>query len=162
MSKKYIIVNIINSVKTPSEFSSKNWPLHLTLLPHFNVSNSEKELVEELRACLGKYESFELSAIGEELFGKNEDIPVITLSKNKMLMNLHTNLMEIVSSLGGLYDDSSYIGKGYRPHVTTLKGIKLDSTQQLVVDTVTLAEVVKLPEGKLVKIVETFSLKPLD
>jgi len=157
--KKYLIVNIVDSSNIPTLFSSEKWPLHLTLLMHFNTDKPVEHIVTELEKCTNKLKAFEVLVESESEFGPNLNVPASIIQASKELSELHANLMGVVKKLDATYDEPIYIGTGYRPHVTTQGGVKLSIGQTLLVDNVTLAERIEVPKGKLIKIVKTFGLK---
>ncbi len=159
MAKKYLLVNIIATQEYLTSFSSKDWPLHLTLLMHFNTDRPVKYLVKGLTDCTTKHKSFEVLVENESFFGTHLDTLVSVLQLNKKIKDLHTDLMRVANKLGVTYDEPNKVGAGFRPHVSVQRGEKLSIGKTITVDNVTLVEVIKVPEGKLINVIQTFRLK---
>lgn len=161
MGKKYLLVKIIGTQENLTSFYAKDWPLHLTLLMHFNTDKPVELLVKALVDCADRHKSFDVLVEGESLFGINKDILVSVLQLNKEIKDLHNALMSVAAKLGATYDEPNYVGAGFKPHVSTQGGVKLIIGQSIIVDDITLVEVIKVPEGKLIKVIKTFQLKSL-
>ena len=47
--QKYVIVYFIDRKSVPDEFLASEWPLHITLLANFTISNPIESLTDKLR-----------------------------------------------------------------------------------------------------------------
>ncbi len=92
------------------------WPLHITLVPWFGVSDYEK-LDLELRRIVQKQHPVTAVIGSEQLFGSNHDIPVNVIENQTELKQLHDELTSIIQS-GGEFFEAQWVGDKYNAHIT--------------------------------------------
>lgn len=157
MSQKYVIVHFVQSAKVPSEFSAKEWPLHITLLSNFQISHLP-ELEKELAVYAHNTNPFDVTANGEALFGPNKNVAVSLIRPDESLIDMHKQLLSIATKLGAVYDEVAFIGEGYRPHATIQVKSRLLDGQKIMLSDFTLVDMYPNNDINRRRIIKTFSL----
>lgn len=140
MSQKYVIVHFIDISKVPNEFPYTEWPLHVTLLANFTISQPIETLIEKLELFAQETEPFEIMSDGEDLFGPNQNVAVSLIQPSESIRKLHADLVSITKSLGAEYDEPKFMGEGFRPHATKQVGSHLADKQMLTLSNFTLVD----------------------
>lgn len=99
------------------------WPLHVTLVPWFELKQPLADVVAGLTDVLRSCQSFSVK-IGHKhtLHGK----AVTLVEPSAALHALHMNLVDFVDECGLLDKSTNFIGKDYVPHITE----KINATVQ--------------------------------
>lgn len=107
-------------------------PLHCTLLQWVVVDEAEKyTLLGNLRriiTTIGNSMSFstiDLFATHEEMFGVNADVPVHVIEPSMELLSLHRLILDCARAHNAHPERPEWAGAGYRPHVTTTRGLNI-------------------------------------
>jgi len=156
--QKYVIVYFVNKEYRPNEFSSLEWPLHITLLANFTISVPLAELIAQLKDYSKRLRVFQVKAEGEALFGPNKNIAVSLIKQNVELKQVHNNLVGITKSLGAVFDEPKFIGEGYRPHATIPVKSKLIEGQVVNLDSFTLVDMYPDNDINKRRLIQTFEL----
>ena len=159
MSNKYVIVHFIEGSKEPHDFSSSEWPLHLTLLGNFNIELTAGQLITELDKFASATAGFEVKVEKEDSFGVNHDISVSLINKDGSITRLHLGLMKLMNKLGATYDSPDFVGEGYRPHVTIQLASRVNAGQAFLVDDLTLVDMAPDDDNKKRKVIKTFKFR---
>jgi 2'-5' RNA ligase len=138
MSQKYVIAYFIEPVEPKYNFSCKEWPLHVTLLPNFIVSDSLDELIDKLDEISHSISPFSIQVGDDENFGPNGEVLVSLIKPEADILSLHNKLLVITKSYK--FDTPQYIGKGYRPHATKQLNNELVSGKKYLVESMTLVD----------------------
>lgn len=158
MSQKYVIVHFVELAEVPDEFPYTEWPLHVTLLANFTITQPLERLVDELEAYSQRVEPFEITSDGEALFGPNQNVAVSLIKPGTLIKKLHQDLAEITKSLGAEYDEPRFMGEGFRPHATTQIKTRLTDKQTLMLDNFTLVDMYPNNDTGRRKAIKTFEL----
>ncbi len=158
MSQKYVIVHFVELSKVPEEFHYSEWPLHVTLLANFTITQPIEKLIDELKTYALQVKPFEMVVNGETLFGPNQNVAVSLIQPSESINKIHKNLATITKALGAKYDEPRFMGKGFRPHATIQASSRLNDNQALTLDNFTLIDM--FPGGNIERrrIVRTFKL----
>lgn len=158
MSQKYVIVHFIDISKVPDEFPYTEWPLHITLLANFTISQPLDKLIEKLELYAQEIEPFEIVSDGEDLFGLNQNVAVSLIQISESIGKVHNDLTAITKALGAEYDESKFMGEGFRPHATKQINSQLEDKQVLALNNFTLVDMYPNNDIGRRRIVKTFEL----
>ena len=120
-----IIVHLVERQPEGTTFRRKRaeWPLHVTLVPWFTVSDDQRS---QLLAALIQYgvskAPFAVHVGEQELFGPHKDVPVNLIREQAPVAQLHDDLLTLVRRQGIQIHGSASIHPGleqtYRAHIT--------------------------------------------
>lgn len=158
MSQKYVIVHFIDISTIPNEFPYTEWPLHVTLLANFTITQPLEKLIEKLEFYSQETESFELMSDGEDIFGPNHDVAVSLIQPSKSIRKIHDDLAVITKSLGAEYDEPRFMGEGFKPHATKQISSQLRDKQVIMLDNFTLVDMYPNNDIERRRIIKTFEL----
>jgi len=158
MSQKYCIVHFIDISKVPREFAYTDWPLHVTLLANFTISQSLEKLIEKLELYAQETAPFEIMSDGESLFGPHQNVAVSLIRPSESIRKVHTDLMAITKALGAEYDEPKFMGEGFRPHATKQADSRLADQQIHVLKDFTFVDMYPDNNIERRKIIKTFEL----
>ncbi len=154
MSQKYVVAYFIVSVESRYNFSCKEWPLHVTLLPNFTVSDSIDELIKNLDQVATSITSFNIQVDEDANFGPNGEVLVSLIKPGADILSLHSKLLAITKSYQ--FDVPQYIGQGYRPHATKQINNQLRSGENYHVDSMTLVDMYPNNDIERREVIKTF------
>lgn len=157
MSQKYVIAHFIKPIQPGYNFSSKEWPLHVTLLPNFIVGDSLEALVNNLEEVSRSITPFNIQVGGDENFGPNSEVLVSLIKPTAGILSLHSKLLAITKFY--MFDTPQYIGEGYRPHATKQANSQLVNGNHFMVDSMTLIDMYPNDDIERRKAVRTFYFK---
>ena len=98
-------------------FARDHWPLHMTLVPWFQVED-EEAAVRSLARVSGQGEPLRLGVGGQEKFGVNNDIPVNVVNNQEPVMALHKKLVEALGNADTAFGEQNFVGENYQAHIT--------------------------------------------
>lgn len=158
MSQKYVIVHFIEVTKVPDEFPCTEWPLHVTLLANFTISQPIEKLIEKLDLYAGAIAPFEIMSDGEDLFGSNMNVAVSLIQPSKSIRKVHTELAALTKSLGAEYDEPKFMNEGFRPHATKQVNSRLADKQKLTLNNFTLVDMHPDSNVNRRRVIKTYKL----
>lgn len=124
--RRYVVVAPLSPLVVGERFSTRDWPLHVTVVPTFLSGAS----VPHLAAAVGRAAAG-LSAVRvvrgpDALFGPRHTVPVSEVVIDEPLRFLHVALVEGLRGCGTEFETPEYAGAGYRAHVTHRKGRRVE------------------------------------
>lgn len=138
---EYFLANIINP-KIEDGSVVEKWPLHITVIPPFELNNIDEEtIIDYVSECGRKLGVIKLGygairsgvipiEVGNtDMFGINNDIPVIKiLDPSNKLHELHSTLLNNLGKIGCNFInlDPMWSGDNYSPHATYKNNPALD------------------------------------
>jgi 2'-5' RNA ligase len=137
---RLVVVLPLAPLEDGDGFPLSAWPLHVTVAPTFEITESIETVVEAIRPAVARSTELPLVAGGNEGFGRALDIPVTIVVPTPELLLLHRELVECLTLLGAAFDDPDFIGDGYRAHITKTRtacmypGESMTATQAALVD----------------------------
>lgn len=142
---------MLERVKRQEKF--KVWPLHLTLVPWFDISgNNLSGFRSAMSVSIAGTPKITLIADGSDYFGPQK-VSVTLIKPTSELLNLHQKLLDILLDCDAKLLAPKHIGQNFLPHVTH-RGEKGPSHQQTVCSE--LAVVAKCDDGDR-QLVETLA-----
>lgn len=154
MSQKYVIAHFIQPLEPGYNFSSKEWPLHITLLPNFIVSGPLNELINNLGVIARSTTPFNVQAGEDANFGPNGDVLVTLIKPEAAILSLHKSMLEITKSY--IFDSPQYIGQGYRPHSAKQVDSQLRNGESHRIDCITLVDMYPNNDIQRREVIKTF------
>lgn len=158
MSQKYVIVHFVELAKIPDEFPYTEWPLHVTLLANFTITQPLEVLIEKLGAYSQRIKPFEIVSEGGALFGPNQNVAVSLIKPSESIKKVHQDLADITKTLGAEYDEPRFMKEGFRPHATIQAESRLTNKQTLTLDSFTLVDMYPNNDIERRRIIKTFEL----
>lgn len=154
MSQKYVIAHFIEPVEPKFNFSCKEWPLHVTLLPNFVISDSLEALISNLEGFSLTIAPFGIQVGEDANFGPSGEVLVSLINPNADILLLHSKLLDITKSY--TFDTPQYIGEGYKPHATKQVNSQLISGEKYLIDNMTLVDMFPDNDIERREIIKTF------
>src|SRR5690554_5768470 len=115
---RLVVVLPLSPLQVGDLFAVHEWPLHVTVLPPFTTDVTGTELGRVISTATREQPALHVVAAGDELFGRQHDIPVTVLAQNEQLTALHHKLRAAVRPFAAQPDEPAFTGEGFRPHVT--------------------------------------------
>lgn len=140
MSQKYVVAHFINADNVPDEFVASQWPLHVTLLANFTIAQPLEKLISALANYAKQTKVFDITADGEAQFGPEGNVSVSLIRPNENIAEIHSQLTIMTEELGAVYDETRFMGDGYRPHATIQADSRLADGQVITVNNFTLVD----------------------
>lgn len=144
-TQRYVIVKLLEQLNDGDEFSPENYPLHITIVPSFQLESMDDALLSEIKQLCENFKAFALTAGEDEFFGPNGDAHVTTMIMKDELQELHNSLVSILSNAGAIFDEPQYMLENYHAHATVQTAIRLHSNDSVAVEDITIID--KLPNG---------------
>lgn len=144
-TQRYVIIKLLEQLKDGDEFSPENYPLHITIVPSFQLERMDDALLGKIKQLCSNFKTFTLTAGEDEFFGPNEEVHVTTMIMNDELQELHNSLVGVLSGAGAVFDEPQYMLENYRAHATVQETIRLHEGDSTVIDNITVID--KLPNG---------------
>ncbi len=139
-----LLAVMVDPVKTGDRFTI--WPLHLTLLPWFEVHDL-RAAEHALRKFFMRFSPFTAQVGERAYFGVHKDLPVRLVELTPQLRELHEAALHFITQqdweLRG-----RYVGEHFVPHVTQKRG--RDASGTVSVDAVYLVEALPQNYGQIV------------
>lgn len=94
--------------------------LHVTVLQSFTVDNVNLSLfIEEAEGVTNGYQGVTVTPGEQKMYGENLDFPVLEVEDQTGSLNkLHHKMKDLVFENGGSFNQPSYNGTFYSPHIT--------------------------------------------
>jgi hypothetical protein len=144
-TQRYVIIKLLEQLKDGDEFSPENYPLHITVVPSFQLERMDDVLLGKIRQLCSNFKTFTLIAGEDEFFGANREVHVTTMIMNDNLQELHDSLVSILSDAGATFDEPQYMLENYRAHATVQETIRLHEGDSITISNITIID--KLPNG---------------
>jgi 2'-5' RNA ligase len=137
---RYVVVLLLQPVAVGDSFITREWPLHVTLLPVFASPATPAELGDRLAAAAGAAEPVAVVAGADEGFGPAKTIPVTVIEPNPDLDALHAAFMTAIENAEPEYENPEFTGPGYRAHVTIKRYERVTAGDRLMLEQVALVD----------------------
>ena len=128
---RYVVVLPLTPMAVGDRFSTREWPLHVTLVQVF-ASDATPARVGSCLAVVAAAASPITAVAGEdEDFGPSRTIPVTVIEPSVELDALHAACVMALDRLGPVYENPEYMDEGYRPHVTVKRHQRVTAGDRL-------------------------------
>lgn len=137
---RYVVVAPLTPMAVGDLFTTREWPLHVTLVQVFATEATLDEIARRLATVAAGSPAITVVAGDETNFGRSHTIPVTLVDSSVALDALHAACVAAIEELAPRYESPEFMGAGYRPHVTikrqgrVLAGDVLELRQLAVVD----------------------------
>ena len=139
-TQKYTIVCFEEDLPLSYEFSMENWPSHVTLADVFSIEAEPSLVFEDLRRRLVLFSVLNSKIIAQEKFGEKMTIYVGLIKKTKALINLHTEIINVLGEHGVIFNNPEYMGEGFLPHITLEAGNVFEKDRSITFDSISLVD----------------------
>jgi 2'-5' RNA ligase len=131
-TQKYAIISPIDAIHEGQIFNSSNWPLHTTLADTFAIDSIDNDLLVRLRS-ITKNRTVVITGRADSYFGKQNETRVMLLEPSRELVNLHSDIIDLLIEKGAVFNDLQYTKAGFIGHVTqqTHRTMQINDTVQL-------------------------------
>ncbi len=144
-TQRYVIIKLLEQLKDGDEFSPENYPLHITIVPSFQLESMNNSLLKKIEQFCSDFDVFTITAGEDEFFGPSKEVHVTTMIMNDEIRRLHNGLVDILSDAGAIFDEPEYMLENYHAHATVQEAIRLHSSDSVAVENITIID--KLPNG---------------
>lgn len=138
--QKYALICLIEKLDEGTEFSFHDWPSHVTIVSNFVVDWESTALFEKLTSLLAKHKATQVTAGDDEYFGDQKQIKVTVLNMNDELVRLHKDIVNLLKSVGAVFDEPEYLDDGYRAHITVTKNSHIKRSDKVNIDAITIVD----------------------
>ena len=115
---KYVIVKMLENQAIGSTFSSGRWPLHVTIIPNFEINWDFNRLKSEIEKTAGHHKQVVIAATEDDLFGPDKNIPVTRLELTPELAKIHTEIVKLLENNSAKFELPVILKQNYNPHAT--------------------------------------------
>ncbi|MBC7546850.1 2'-5' RNA ligase family protein [Candidatus Saccharibacteria bacterium] len=143
--QRYVIIKLLEQLKDGDEFSPDSYPLHITIVPSFQLDSMDDTLLKKIKQLCANFNEFTLTAGEDEFFGPNNEVRVTTMIMNDELRKLHTSLVDVLSDANAIFDEPDYMLEKYRAHATLQESNRLQYGDVATIGSITVID--KLPNG---------------
>lgn len=144
-AQRYVIIKLLVQLKEGDEFSPENYPLHITIVPSFQLERMDDVLLDKIKQFCDNLKAFTLAAGQDDFFGPNREVQVTTMVMNDEIRRLHNGLVGILTGAGAVFDEPEYMFENYQAHATVQRAIRLHNNDSVAVEDITIID--KLPNG---------------
>lgn len=116
--QKFVIVKMLENKPEGSIFESDNWPLHVTVVPNFEIDCNYDNLKAELLSIVSPLGPALAQANNDDFFGPNNDILVTRLEPTPKLALIHNTIVDFLEKQGAVFELPIRLRSDYKPHVT--------------------------------------------
>jgi hypothetical protein len=156
---KYGIATILEDCPVGYEFSHDNPPLHLTHVDSFVVELDWDLLEAKLKEQLKDFPEFATTALKDEFFGPNKDIPVTILELNTPLRKLHSLIMEVLEKEGAALKNPNFHNDGFAPHISRYGSKRVQPGDPILIKSISIGARVSDDENANHRILATIALR---
>lgn len=136
---RYFIVNLLRDLAVGDTFTPQE--LHISILPWFALETDETSFIRWFYRHFDQLAAFE-ATVGElKMFGPKKDVPVHIVEPHGKFQVLHELALSWFGALGARWAERDpYVGDDFIPHVAERHGLKLETGQKLLIDSVVLVK----------------------
>jgi 2'-5' RNA ligase len=156
--QKYVLVKLLETIDEGTEFSARNWPLHVTIASNFAVDWEATGLFEKLRSLLAKQKPVTTTAADDEYFGSQKHIHVTLLDMSSELRSLHNDIIALLKGVGAVFDEPHYREANFRAHATVQPHARLHKGDHITINDITIVDVYPHNDIQQRKILRTIEL----
>jgi 2'-5' RNA ligase len=155
-----ILVHMLDPQGLGTYFDRTRWPLHITLMPWFEVMQPQQSVLRRELGLLAQATPPINVVVGDTaLFGPNQEVPVNLITDQLVLMRLHTALLDLVHLLQLPIENERWVGAAYKAHISQTIDRRVDPGDKIIVDDF---YTVRLIDNHICQITEHFQLKGSD
>jgi hypothetical protein len=159
-TQKYSVIYFLQPLPDGAEFSSADWPPHITLAETFAIRQNEATMINGLHGVAVKHHPVPTTAMDDAYFGPNHNVQVVLLTMTPELVALHSDVVATLENdCGAVFNNPTYVKQGYRPHSAIRPGTRLSNGDHVTIDSLSIVDM--FPDGDPYnrKILTTLPLK---
>lgn len=155
-SQKYVLVHFMQPLRDGVQFHMSEWPLHTTIADVFAIDRTVTNIDTSLAALLSRTAAVETIANEDATLGTT---PVVLLSKTPSLITLHTDVISLLEENLAVFNTPEFTRSGFLPHVTIQKGARVYADDKVIIDSISLVDMLPDNDWEQRKVLTTFKLK---
>ena len=117
---RYVVVLPLRRLAVGDRFATRDWPLHVTVVPVFTSELGVAELAARLSGP-----RLAVTAQHDERFGAGHSIPVTVIAPDAAILALHRSLVAALAPIE--IETPRFAGDAFRPHVTIRRFGRLEA-----------------------------------
>lgn len=157
-TQKYTIIQLFEDLPEGTQFSSRSWPLHSTIVDTFAIDWDVPTLIKRLGELLALQAQATSVAEDDELFGAEKQIRVVLLQKTDGLVKLHYDVIELLEEGGLKLNDPQFAHEGFLPHSTVQKHARLNKGDEAVFSALTVIDMFSNEDPSQRKVIKTIKI----
>lgn len=119
----------------------KTWPLHVTIVPWFRLTDATDSIIRSLTEALTPIRPFIVTANAETMMGPRHDRPVVLIAEPTPLQDIEQRVRTYFHKKRALLvDETTKKQRSFRPHVTVQKEDRLQTGDSFAVDSIYIVE----------------------
>jgi hypothetical protein len=157
-SQKYSIVHFIQPVPVNYEYTMNDWPLHITLADVFSIDLNDEVIKKIVSFASAEKVLQALATQDSELGSKESPTSVTLIEKSPELQSLHDKLIELLGGYGAVFNSPQFTHKGYLPHCTIQRHSRINASDDLIIDDLSIIDMFVKSDWKRRKVISTVKL----
>jgi len=115
---RFVVILPLQPLAAGDRFTTRDWPLHVTIVPVFTSPASAADIASLLECNLP---ALTIVAGHDEGFGPKNALPVTVVEPSPELAALHLALIDLLQPQ---FKNPEYTGDAYRAHITIKRGFR--------------------------------------
>ena len=141
-------------------FSLRDWPLHVTVAPTFEITADLTTVVSVINPVLSAQPALCVRAGRDEGFGRSMNRPATVIDPSVELTDLHIRLVAALRQSGAEFDHPDFVEAGYRAHVTKTRVESVVAGDVLELRQAAIVDMEPRGDQRLRRVVWTTELRP--
>ncbi len=139
-TQKYTIISILEDIDEDADFSSLDWPLHVTIVDMFAIQLDIDNLINRMTIFAKKRKPIKTKASYDDYFGQNNNILVTLLDMSKELLDLHYDVLLALECVGLVFDNPQFIREGFKAHCTAQSHVRLKEGDSVIINNLAIVD----------------------
>lgn len=131
------------------------WPLHITLADVFAIDGEVKGVDGKLEKLLSQQARLSVTAKEQTVLGTT---PVVLIEKNDALVNLHSQIIDLLKSSGAVFNNPEFTRDGFLPHSTIQQSGRLQAGDVIVISEIALIDMFPNDDWQQRKVLSIYKL----
>ena len=139
-TQKYTIISLLDEKEEGYEYTSNNWPLHVTIADTFSIEMDYSKFINKLTRLAKTFKSVVAVGSHTEHFGPEKQVEVTILDASKELITLHYEVVKFLKTAGVKFNDPQYTESGFKAHATVQPHAKISIGDKIILSNLTLID----------------------
>jgi hypothetical protein len=118
---RFVVVLPLQPLSPGDRFTTRDWPLHVTIVPVFTSTATAPDVAALLEVALP---AVTIVAGPDEGFGPKNALPVTVVRPSAELDALHRSLVDALAPIAPQFQHPGYTLDGYRAHITVKRSFR--------------------------------------
>jgi len=145
LTQKYTIVALLEDTDEGYQYSSDNWPLHVTIADTFSIELELSKFIQKLAVLANSFKPVVGVGSHTEYFGPEKDIQVTILGRSKELIDMHYSVINLLKEAGVKLNNPQYSESGFIAHATVQQYSQVKIGEEITVNNLALIDM--FPNG---------------